>query len=84
MSPPHARSRPRPQATIADRLDRLVPRIDALVRDSRLGHPLTERAYAALEEEAQAIADELRATFRGPTPKPVNPPLWQAPGKALW
>jgi hypothetical protein len=68
MSPLHPRSRPRPapsSPTVADRLDRVIPLFDALIRDARAGHPLSARRYDDLETEAQGIANMIVAAFRG-------------------
>lgn len=92
MSPLRPGSRPQPAppyAAIADRLDRIVPDFDALIRDARLGHPLSPRAYDALEERAQAIADALIAAFRGEGARvfpnaPVHAPIARIGTGRLW
>ncbi len=75
------RSQPAAQASsdLADQLERITPRLDALTYRARLGHDLHD-----LEEAAQAIARDLVASFRG---RPAaNPPLRiSADGtKAVW
>jgi hypothetical protein len=62
-----------PRPNVADQLERLTPRFDQLTHRARLG-PLTPRLYNELEAEAQAIAAEMVAAFRGPV-RPINPPL---------
>ncbi len=52
-------------------LSRLSDRMDGLLRDVAAG-PRSQREWERLANEAEAIADRLRATFREPTP--VNPP----------
>jgi hypothetical protein len=59
--------------TIAEALARLVPDLDALVRDAELGRPGNQLHLHDLEERAQRLASALVAPFRGPSARPVNP-----------
>lgn len=71
MPPRPAGSRPQPhtphKGSIADQLDRVIPAFDALVADTRLGHPLSPAQLHDLEERAQAIAAAVVGAFRRPT-----------------
>jgi hypothetical protein len=62
-----------PRSNVADQLERLTPRFDQLTYRARLG-PLTPPLYHELEAEAQALAADLIAAFRG-RPRRFNPPL---------
>jgi hypothetical protein len=80
--------RRRPPLSLApaslDRLRRCSDRLDRLQQQVSVG-ARSQREHDELVEEAEAIAAELRAVFRAPTPAmPVNPPLWQQGGKAAW
>lgn len=77
--PPRMQPAAQARDELADQLDRITPRLDALTCRARLGEDFHE-----LEEMAQGIARDLRAIFRGPSP--VNPPLYvSADGrKAGW
>ncbi|MEH3098860.1 hypothetical protein [Sphingomonas adhaesiva] len=61
---------------MADQLNRITPRFDALVHRAGLG-PLSASEFHDLEQEAQEIARDLVAPFRGPRARPalINPPL---------
>jgi hypothetical protein len=65
-----AQSRP----SLADQLERITPRFDALTQRARLGN-LSQADFNELEEEAQAIACAVIAPFRGPGARPVASPL---------
>ncbi|MFZ3485298.1 hypothetical protein [Sphingomonas sp. 3-13AW] len=67
-----ATAQPRP--SLADQLERITPRFDALTQRARLGN-LSQSDFNDLEEEAQAIARELVAPFRGRGARPVAAPL---------
>lgn len=71
--------------TIADQLEGITDRFDTLTHRARLGR-LTPAAYDELEADAQAIAADLVATFRGRRPNPTNPPLYVSRDgtKAAW
>jgi hypothetical protein len=73
----------RPPLSQADRLDDISARLDELVRDVRCiparSHRETERRIA----EAEDIATELRAIFRG-TGRPQAAPLEHRGGRAWW
>lgn len=62
-----------PSSTTADQLDRVIPQLDRLIADVRLGIP-SQRAFDDLEERAQAIGGAIVAAFRQPAP-PVRKPL---------
>lgn len=62
-----------PSSTIVDQLDRVVPQLDRLIADARLGIPST-RTFDNLEERAQAIAAAIVASFRRSAPA-TRPPL---------
>ena len=64
-----------PQPSIADQLDLVVPDLDALLRDARLGRPGSQLHLHDLEERAQRIASAIVAPFRGRAARPVHPPL---------
>lgn len=72
----------RRQDSPADRLARLSGRLDELLRDVSIGAQ-SQRQHELHVEEAEAIARELRATFRSPT-RPENAPIWHQGGKAAW
>jgi hypothetical protein len=76
-----AQSRP----SLADQLERITPRFDALTQRARLGN-LTHADFNELEEQAQTIARDLVAPFRGRGSRPVAAPLHvSADGtKASW
>jgi hypothetical protein len=79
-----ARSGGAPQFDSAVQLERLSARLDNLIRDVRLGVG-SHREHERRVDEAEEIAAGLRAVFRERAPaRPVNPPIWQAPGKAAW
>lgn len=68
----------------ADRLERLSDRLDALIRDVRLG-ATAQREHDRHVDEAEAIAAGIRAIFRQPTPpRPVHPPLGRELGGTWW
>ena len=62
-----------PSSTTADQLDRVIPQLDRLAADVRLGTP-SVRALHDQEERARAIADAIVAAFRGPA-LATRPPL---------
>lgn len=62
---PGAATRPRP--TVADQLERFTPRFDELIHRARLASSTAD--FDELEETATAIARDLRAVFRAPTPR---------------
>jgi hypothetical protein len=63
------------RAAPIDQLNRLTPRWDDLVRRASLG-TRSERELHQLEGDAQAFADELVASFRGPSARrPSAAPL---------
>lgn len=70
---------------VADQLESLTDRFDSLTHRARLGD-LTPRQFDELESEAQAIAADLVAIFRGRRANPTNPPLYvSADGRtAAW
>lgn len=70
---------------LADQLEALTPRFDRLTQRARL-EPRTHHVLHELEEEAQAIARDLVAPFRGPSARPCHPPRYvSADGrKAAW
>ncbi|MBB6503201.1 hypothetical protein F4693_000150 [Sphingomonas endophytica] len=57
----------RPRPTVADQLERFTPRFDELIHRARLA--TTTADFDELEETATAIARDLRAVFRSPTPR---------------
>ncbi|MGT2515629.1 hypothetical protein ACVOMT_16595 [Sphingomonas panni] len=71
--------------TIADQLEHITDRFDALTHRARLGR-LTPAQYDELEADAQAIAADLVQTFRGRRTNPTNPPLYVSRDgtKAAW
>lgn len=83
QSGPHRVSQSRP--TMADQLERITPRLDALTQRARLGG-LRPHDYHELETEAQAIASDLVAAFRGPRAASLHPPLYVSRDgtKAAW
>ena len=70
---------------VPDQLERLTDRFDSLTHRARLGDP-SPRQFDELESEAQAIAADLVAIFRGRRASPTNPPLYvSADGtRAAW
>ncbi len=70
---------------LADQLERLTDRFDTLTHRARLGD-VCPRQYDELESEAQAIAADLVAVFRGRPTTPTNPPLYVSRDgtKAAW
>lgn len=85
MSPLRPRSRPQPAPSLIDLLDRIVPMFDELVRDARLGHPLSHRAFDELEARAQGIANLTVAAFRGTAGGTTSAaPKFQRGGRAGW
>lgn len=78
----HRATRSRP--TLADQLERITPRFDALTHRARLGG--TPHDFHEMEADAQAIAADIVAAFRGRRDNPVNPPRYvSADGtKAMW
>ncbi|CAN5369677.1 hypothetical protein BH10PSE14_BH10PSE14_04520 [soil metagenome] len=64
-----------PQNLIADALDRVIPHLDDLARDARLGRPGDQLHFHDLEERMQRIVSALVAPFRGAGSKPVNQPV---------
>jgi len=70
---------------VADQLERITERFDSLTHRARLGDP-SPRQFDELESEAQAIAADLVAIFRGRRANPSNPPLYvSADGtRAAW
>lgn len=69
---------------IYDQLRPLADRFDRLMRDVEIG-ARSQRQHDSHIDEAEAIATELRAAFRGrSSPEPVNAPLWHNGGKAAW
>lgn len=54
----------RPTSSLANQLDDLSYRLDNLIRDVRFG-PFTHRQHDINVDEAEAIANDLRAAFRG-------------------
>lgn len=83
QSPQHRTAQARPK--LADHLERLTDRFDRLTQRARLGD-LTPDQFNELESEAQAIAADLVAPFRGRRANPTNPPLYvSADGtRAAW
>lgn len=73
-------SSPRRRQPVADELERLSFRMDALIRDVRLG-ATSHRQYEAYVAEAEAISEVLRALFRG---TPSHPPIRHEQGRAWW
>ncbi len=75
----------RPDPNLADQLERITPRFDALTHRARLGG-ITPHDLHEMESEAQAIAADLVAAFRGRRANPINPPRYvSADGtKATW
>ncbi len=73
---PRAVLRPRP--TVADQLERFTPRFDELIHRARLATSTAD--FEDLEETATAIARDLRAVFRRPTPR-AAPLFVSADGK---
>lgn len=71
--------------TIADQLERITDRFDALTHRARLGR-LSAAEYHELEADAQAIAADLVTVFRGRPANPTNPPLYVSRDgtKAAW
>lgn len=69
-------SSPQPRPNVIDQLDRITPRFDALVHRAGLG-PLPPHEFNRLEHDAQEIARDIVAAFRGQSARPalVNPPL---------
>lgn len=78
-----AAAQPRP--SLADQLERITPRFDALTQRARLGN-LSPADFNELEEQAQSIAHDVVAPFRGAGARPVATPLYvSADGtKARW
>lgn len=60
-----ASTQPRPN--VADQLERFTPRFDELIHRARLASSTGD--FEDLEESAAAIARDLRAVFRSPTPR---------------
>ncbi len=60
---------------LADQLERLTDRFDRLTQQARLGEPTPDQ-FDEMESEAQAIAADLVAPFRGRRANPTNPPLY--------
>lgn len=83
----HSRQRRPVQArsNVPDQLERLSDRFDVLTHRARLGE-MTPKLFEELETDAQAIAADLVAIFRGRQARPTNPPLYvSADGtKAAW
>ncbi len=79
----HRAAPPRP--SLADQLESLTPRFDVLTQRARWGG-LTPRDIHELESDAQAIAADLVAAFRGKRTDLTHPPLYvSADGtKAGW
>ncbi len=74
-----------PNSNLADQLERITPRFDELTQRVRLG-VVSSDDYNVLEEQAQGIARDLLAAFRGSVTRAVRPPLYvSADGtKAGW
>lgn len=72
-------------SNLADQLERITPRFDELTQRVRLG-VLSSDDYNVLEEQAQGIARDLLAAFRGSATRAARPPLYvSADGtKAGW
>ncbi|MCP3729276.1 hypothetical protein M9978_02445 [Sphingomonas sp. MG17] len=66
-------------ASVADALDRVVPELDELIREARLGtrHPL---GIHELEERAQRIAAAIVAPFRAPAVPSVKVTMGKSGG----
>ncbi|WP_294328368.1 hypothetical protein [uncultured Sphingomonas sp.] len=73
------------RSNVPDQLERLSDRFDVLTHRARLGE-MTPKLFDELEADAQAIAGDLVAIFRGRKARPTNPPLHvSADGlKAKW
>lgn len=56
-----------PRPNVTDQLERFTPRFDELIHRARLA--TSQADHDDLEEEAAAIARDLRAVFRSPTPR---------------
>ena len=74
-----------PNSNLADQLERITPRFDELTQRVRLG-VVSPDDYNVLEEQAQGIAHDLLAAFRGRATCAARPPLYvSADGtKAGW
>lgn len=77
-----------PASAPADDLEKVVPELDRLIADMRLGTPYgrADLRLADHEERAQRIAAKIIAPFRGNGKRPVNPPRYVSPDgrKAGW
>ena len=80
---PQRAAQPRPN--LADQLERITPRLDALTQRARLGVRDAADLHD-LEELAQGIAHDVVAPFRGASAAPTCPPRYvSADGlKAAW
>ncbi len=63
------------RSNLADQLERLTDRFDRLTHRARLGNPTPDQ-FDEMESEAQAIAADLVAPFRGRRANPTHPPLY--------
>lgn len=73
------------RSNVPDQLERISDRFDVLTHRARLG-AMTPRLFEELETDAQAIAADLVAIFRGRPSRPTNPPLYVSADrtKAAW
>ncbi|NJC33878.1 hypothetical protein GGR88_001352 [Sphingomonas jejuensis] len=73
-----------PRSDLADQLEAITPRFDALTQRARLSAPDRDVAtYHDLEEMAQAVCRDIMAPFRGGE-QPTAAPLYRSPnGKVV-
>lgn len=83
-NPSGQRRATQPSSNLADQLERITPRFDALTQRARLGG--TPNDLHEMEAEAQSIAADMVAAFRGRRDNPTHRPRYvSADGtKAMW